>query len=352
MINKLKLTDEAAWKTDEGFLAGPAVMTVKGEDGQVMLQPVYGVHVEMIDDKPHAGLSTVDGIRYYPLVRPEDVRVSESRGDITFSSYGKIYTVRAFQDTDGRWASRLRTTVPAEALEEMYMADVKLAFTPNAPAPEDNLYAAVDTKSQEVKYLVYSSEAGMYTRSNRGWFKLPADDESIDGLEVHEVTPKFIKIYDMAEGNDETLTTEDTAQYEGEESEPITAAADGDCPPATQDIVVNLKNREYAIKNAGYGPLNPNEPNDEFWDDKGTRWGVSGDEARKSTCGNCVMFIRTPKMLDCITTGIEQGGSSSENAWDAVDAAELGYCEALDFKCAASRTCNAWVVGGPITEEE
>jgi hypothetical protein len=352
MINKLKLTNEAAWKTDEGFLAGPAVMTVKGEDGQVVLQPVYGVHVEMIDDKPHAGLSIVDGIRYYPLVRPEDVRVNESRGDITFSSYGKIYTVRAFQDTDGRWASSLRTTVPAEALEEMYMADVKLAFTPNAPAPEDNLYAAVDTESQEVKYLIYSSEAGMYTRSNRGWFKLPADDESIDGLEVHEVTPKFIKIYDMAEGNDETLTTEDTAQYEDEESEPITAAADGDCPPATQDIIVNLENREYAIKNAGYGPLNPNEPNDEFWDDKGTRWGVSGDEARKSTCGNCVMFIRTPKMLDCITTGIEQGGSSSDNAWDAVDAAELGYCEALDFKCAASRTCNAWVVGGPITEEE
>jgi hypothetical protein len=234
----------------------------------------------------------------------------------------------------------------------MYMADVKLAFTPNAPAPEDNLYAAVDTESQEVKYLIYSSEAGMYARSNSGWFKLPADDESIDGLEVHEVTPKFIKIYDMAEGNDETLTTEDTAQYEDEESEPITAAADGDCPPATQDIVVNLENREYAIKNAGYGPLNPDEPNDEFWDDKGTRWGVSGDEARKSTCGNCVMFIRTPKMLDCITTGIEQGGSSSDNAWDAVDAAELGYCEALDFKCAASRTCNAWVVGGPITEEE
>jgi hypothetical protein len=317
-----------------------------------MLQPVYGVHVEMVDEKPHAGVSTIDAIRYYPLVRPEDVRVSESRGDITFSSYGKIYTVRAFQDTDGRWASSLRTTVPAEALEEMYMADVKLAFTPNAPAPEDNLYAAVDTESQEVKYLIYSSEAGMYARSNSGWFKLPADDESIDGLEVHEVTPKFIKIYDMAEGNDETLTTEDTAQYEDEESEPITAAADGDCPPATQDIVVNLENREYAIKNAGYGPLNPNEPNDEFWDDKGTRWGVSGDEARKSTCGNCVMFIRTPKMLDCITTGIEQGGSSSDNAWDAVDAAELGYCEALDFKCAASRTCNAWVVGGPITEEE
>jgi hypothetical protein len=64
------------------------------------------------------------------------------------------------------------------------------------------------------------------------------------------------------------------------------------------------------------------------------------------------MFIRTPKMLDCIEGGIAAGDSGSQNAWDAIDQAELGYCEAFDFKCAASRTCNAWVVGGPITEEK
>jgi hypothetical protein len=64
------------------------------------------------------------------------------------------------------------------------------------------------------------------------------------------------------------------------------------------------------------------------------------------------MFIRTPKMLDCIETGLTAGDSSAENAWDAIDTAELGYCEAFDFKCAASRTCSAWVVGGPITEDK
>jgi len=62
------------------------------------------------------------------------------------------------------------------------------------------------------------------------------------------------------------------------------------------------------------------------------------------------MFIRTTEMKDCIAKGIEQGGSSEGNAWDAIDAAELGYCEAFDFKCAASRTCNAWVAGGPIED--
>jgi hypothetical protein len=130
------------------------------------------------------------------------------------------------------------------------------------------------------------------------------------------------------------------------------AVDDNTCEPATQDIAVNLANREKAIETAGYGPLNPKEPNEEFWAEKAQRWSVEVTEAKKSVCGNCVMFIRTPKMLDCIESGITAGDSSKENAWDAIDKAELGYCEAFDFKCAASRTCSAWVVGGPITEEK
>ena len=121
-----------------------------------------------------------------------------------------------------------------------------------------------------------------------------------------------------------------------------------DCPPATQDIELNLKNRQNAIDNVGYGPLNPKEPNEEFWADKADRWNIAPEEAKTSVCGNCVFFVKTPKMLDCISSGIEQGGSSAEDADSAIDQAEMGYCEALDFKCAASRTCNAWAVGGPI----
>jgi starvation-inducible DNA-binding protein len=124
-----------------------------------------------------------------------------------------------------------------------------------------------------------------------------------------------------------------------------------ECPPATQDIALNLENRQKAIDNVGYGPLNPAEPNDEFWQDKGDRWNIDPMEAKKSICGNCVFFDRRPKTLDCIETGIADGGSGEQSAWDAIDQAELGYCTALDFKCAASRTCNAWAAGGPITED-
>ena len=132
----------------------------------------------------------------------------------------------------------------------------------------------------------------------------------------------------------------------------VAAAAEGDsCPPATQDIQINLKNRQNAIDNIGYGPLNPQEPNEEFWQEKATRWNVSIEDAKTSRCGNCAAFIVTSKMKDCIAQGLQQGDGNVEDSYDVVVQGELGYCEALDFKCAASRTCDAWITGGPVTDE-
>jgi hypothetical protein len=118
------------------------------------------------------------------------------------------------------------------------------------------------------------------------------------------------------------------------------------CPPATQDIAINLKNRKNAIDTAMYGPLNPAEPNEEYWTALGAEWGVDIETAKKQTCGNCAVFIQTPEMLSCIETGL----TDNADEFDAIDAAgELGYCEAFDFKCASARTCRAWVAGGPVT---
>lgn len=153
---------------------------------------------------------------------------------------------------------------------------------------------------------------------------------------------------------DPSKAPEGTKPYEDHEMfETITADADyGDeCPPATRDIVLNVKNRQNAIDNVGYGPLNPKEPSTEFWQDKADMWSVTPEDAKKSVCGNCIFFDRRTKTLDCIESGIAEGGSGDQSAWDAIDQAELGYCTALDFKCAASRTCNAWAVGGPVTDE-
>lgn len=118
------------------------------------------------------------------------------------------------------------------------------------------------------------------------------------------------------------------------------------CPPATQDIAVNLDNRKKAIDTAMYGPLNPAEPNEEYWNEIAGEWNVDAETAKKQVCGNCVMFNVSPEMKDCISSGL----TDDPDTFDAIDAAgELGYCEAFDFKCASARTCRAWVAGGPIT---
>lgn len=122
------------------------------------------------------------------------------------------------------------------------------------------------------------------------------------------------------------------------------------CPAPTQNIELNLKNRQKAINEYGYGPLNPNEPNEKFWKVKVDMWKLdSAEEAKKSLCSNCAAFDITPKTLDCIASGIDAGDKTTDS-YDVIDAGKLGYCRFLKFKCAGARTCDAWVVGGPITE--
>jgi hypothetical protein len=117
------------------------------------------------------------------------------------------------------------------------------------------------------------------------------------------------------------------------------------CPSATLDVAENLKNRQKCIDVAMYGPPNPRLPSDAYWKRIAGVWGISPAEAKTMRCGNCGAFDIKPKTLECIRTGIGRDGIDPQ---DTVVAAELGYCRMFRFKCAASRTCSAWVTGGPI----
>lgn len=119
------------------------------------------------------------------------------------------------------------------------------------------------------------------------------------------------------------------------------------CPPSTQDIGINLANRAKAIDVANYGPPNPRERNDAYWQSIASEWGTTPAEARTMRCGNCSAFDVSEPVMDCIRRGLERDGISAD---EVIVQAELGYCHAFRFKCAASRTCSAWIVGGPITE--
>jgi hypothetical protein len=74
----------------------------------------------------------------------------------------------------------------------------------------------------------------------------------------------------------------------------------------------------------------------------------SVEEAKSSLCGNCAAFDQRKDTLDCIAQGI---GSDAGEADPTIEAGDLGYCRFLKFKCAARRTCDAWVTGGPLRDE-
>lgn len=119
------------------------------------------------------------------------------------------------------------------------------------------------------------------------------------------------------------------------------------CPLPTQDITLNLKNRAKAITTAAYGPENPALPNTPFWKKKADTWDVSVSDAKQSLCGNCAAFNVSDSVKQCIADGI----GNEADPWGTIELADLGYCEIFDFKCAGTRTCDAWVVGGPNTGE-
>lgn len=122
-----------------------------------------------------------------------------------------------------------------------------------------------------------------------------------------------------------------------------------ECPPATQDISLNLANRKICVNKANYGPANPELDNTDFWKAKADLFKTSVEEAKTMRCKNCAAFIQKEKIMRCIEKGICE--EDMNEAGKIVELANLGYCELFDFKCAGERTCDAWITGGPLTDE-
>lgn len=114
---------------------------------------------------------------------------------------------------------------------------------------------------------------------------------------------------------------------------------------AIEGVHVNLENRNHAFDEYGYGPLNPKEPNDDFWKKKAEVFNTTPEEAKKSRCGNCAAFNQSKEIMKRIADGLGPAGNI------VAEKANLGFCEMFKFKCAAERTCDAWLVNGPIMEE-
>jgi hypothetical protein len=124
------------------------------------------------------------------------------------------------------------------------------------------------------------------------------------------------------------------------------------CPTVTHNLAENLINRQTAIDNYGYGPMNPMEPSLDFWKAKAKMWKVTTEYAKTSRCGNCAAFNISSQMRKCIADGISDGKDDMHTIEAVINKADLGYCELLDFKCAGTRTCNAWLTNGPLDNKD
>ena len=93
------------------------------------------------------------------------------------------------------------------------------------------------------------------------------------------------------------------------------------CPAATDDPELNAENRERAIQEYSYGPSEKNL------------------KKNRRICGTCKYYNMRSDMMECIKDGTDMEGSG-----------ETGYCENLDFTCAAENVCSEWGKGGPVTD--
>ena len=126
----------------------------------------------------------------------------------------------------------------------------------------------------------------------------------------------------------------------------LVEAAGKNCPRATYDLELNVKNRQLAIDKHHYGPANPDEPGN-YWKVAAKQWGTDEKTAKTMQCANCAAFNITDAMYKCIHDGM---GAEAYEAEKTREAADLGYCNLLHFKCAGARSCELWITGGPIVK--
>lgn len=144
------------------------------------------------------------------------------------------------------------------------------------------------------------------------------------------------------------------------------------CPRATQDIELNTKNRNATREKYAYGPMNPLQPSEGYWESLAEKWeGATVEEAQGMRCGNCVAFDIAPRMLECLPMSEEQTDPEAEmdpmdladRAMEGLPASDFpgmpedayvgfGYCWMHHFKCHSARSCETYAAGGPIETDE
>lgn len=158
------------------------------------------------------------------------------------------------------------------------------------------------------------------------------------------------------------------------------------CPKATQDVKLNTINRNKCRDNHMYGPIDPLNESNSYWQKIAAKWKLDSiDAAKEKRCGNCIAFDVSPRMRECNSTKdknnsvlngkhnitfniqIENIAANSiddinkkvanKTTSDFPDMPQnadtgFGYCWMHHFNCLGARTCDTWAAGGPIVDDD
>ena len=124
------------------------------------------------------------------------------------------------------------------------------------------------------------------------------------------------------------------------------------CPLPLQNNKLNIKNHLKTIKEHGLGPADPRQPNNEFWQDKAKKWGVTEGDARGRLCANCEHYLQTSDILECIDEGQAKDFKASmvDKSFADLESKPTAYCMLYDITCSPVRTCDSQEMGGPIDD--
>lgn len=132
---------------------------------------------------------------------------------IVFVSDGTRYELRTLRDSDGLWASGVRTAVPVSSLEKIIRGDSPVEESLTAYALDDSPYVVA---------LVYSGGTGKYSRLNGDWAQLDPNDQTLVGDNIYPIeidrgkSDEYVRLYDK-----NFVSVTDTEKYESADSEEI-----------------------------------------------------------------------------------------------------------------------------------
>lgn len=130
MARKLKiLTPREALRTGS-MIDGVAVLEQSFLGDSLGAEPIFGVHVRPIGQDVGVEVIEIDKYSHtgtYPIQSIDDYTLDQEKGTLTFTSRGRDYVVRAFQDSDKKWFldGSNKKTASAEQMEKMFMKSIE-----------------------------------------------------------------------------------------------------------------------------------------------------------------------------------------------------------------------------------